>query len=611
MKPWFNTKQVMEKVILLLAVSLVLLSISVNALAPTVNSTHFLIYDLANAGSSYDQVLDNYLEQAYSLYTGLGMKMTPPCSGSQYTVYVVAQAQQTGEAGITDIQYNYNPSTGQIISSCTIEINITAGLSGDLLEHTAYHELVHVSQYAYVQYITIPQSYPWYIEADAEGTASYYTNQCPLAQSYFQYNQYEYDPYDYSGKPIINMYYYSAFVYWLIANGVGPSTIEENVFASSSVVVSWLDNYYVQYLLSLVHGQNLCGSTYYPSFQSVDMSGSMYSLSVSLQGLSAQYYEIQLPATGTIEITIGSGTVISNLQLNSEFMVTNTTLYMVLANPTTGSEDVTVTVQYVPHMGIKVVGGAYYVVSQKLNLELYITYQGSPVSGTAYVNGTAVAVSNGYATVSFTGITWGGTYTINATYNGESALTGITLDEPSMSIITPPQTLYLTSNSFGYMVVGVNNPNDVQVITTIMMSSPPSPANPFKPMIYFMPGNESVTLDPGQNSIRFYFMVNSTVVNGQGDVYLYVSPSTAESIVYSIVPIQVSIASVNYDISRNYTMVNVQASNIGSLTTGFPGLSGTVYVNYSTYTVATFSINIPSPNLTLSPQILEVAPPIG
>lgn len=299
-------------------------------------------------------------------------------------------SQQTGEAGITDIQYNYNPSTGQIISSCTIEINITAGLSGDLLEHTAYHELVHVSQYAYVQYITIPQSYPWYIEADAEGTASYYTNQCPLAQSYFQYNQYEYDPYDYSGKPIINMYYYSAFVYWLIANGVGPSTIEENVFASSSVVVSWLDNYYVQYLLSLVHGQNLCGSTYYPSFQSVDMSGSMYSLSVSLQGLSAQYYEIQLPATGTIEITIGSGTVISNLQLNSEFMVTNTTLYMVLANPTTGSEDVTVTVQYVPHMGIKVVGGAYYVVSQKLNLELYITYQGSPVSGTAYVNGTAV-----------------------------------------------------------------------------------------------------------------------------------------------------------------------------------------------------------------------------
>ena len=117
------------------------------------------------------------------------------------------------------------------------------------------------------------------------------------------YNQYEYDPYDYYGKPIINMYYYSAFIYWLISNGIGPATIEANVFAGDSVVNSWLDNYYVQYLLSIVHGQDLCGTTYTPTFQTISIGGNTYTFTASLQGLSAQYYELQLPASGSIEIS--------------------------------------------------------------------------------------------------------------------------------------------------------------------------------------------------------------------------------------------------------------------------------------------------------------------
>ena len=52
-----------------LALLLILISTHANALTPAVNSTHFVIYDLANAGQTYDQELDNYLEQAYSLYT--------------------------------------------------------------------------------------------------------------------------------------------------------------------------------------------------------------------------------------------------------------------------------------------------------------------------------------------------------------------------------------------------------------------------------------------------------------------------------------------------------------------------------------------------------------
>ena len=605
--PWNKPAQsLLRRYMVMVLIILIIIPIAVRAQAPAVNSTHFIIYDLANAGQAYDQELDNYLEQAYSTYTSLGMKMAPPCSGSQYIVYVVPQAQQAGEAGITYWTYWYNPSTGQITNACVDYINISAGLNQEWLEHTAYHELVHVSQAAYVQYVVIPQEYPWYIEADAEGTASYYTNQCPLAQDYFQYNQYEYDPYDYSGKPIINMYYYSAFIYWLIANGIGPATIEQNVFTENTVVNSWLDNYYVQYLLSIVHGQNLCGTTYYPSFQTISMSGSTYSFSVSLQGLSAGYYEVQLPATGTIEITTSGGSIISNIELNTAFSVTNTTLYMAVVNPTTSSETVTLTISYTPGIMVKIINGTYNVMKESLALELYVTYGTAPVTGTIYVNGTAASASNGYASITLTGITWG-TYTINVTYGNSTALAQITLTQPTMSLITS-STLYLTSNSFGYLVFSISNPNNVVLITNIMISSPPSPVNSLKPMIYFQPGNETVTLSPGETTVKIYFFTNSTVASGQGDIYLYNSPSTALTLGYNIVPAQVGVSNATYYINGNYTVVNAYVSGIGSVRSVVAGLSGAVYVNYSTYTITMLTINITSPTIDLVPRIITVAP---
>jgi len=593
---------------LALALLLILISTHANALTPAVNSTHFVIYDLANAGQTYDQELDNYLEQAYSLYTSnLGMKMAPPCSGSQYTVYVVPSINNGTEAGITEWKYTYYPNTGQIINACIAYINISAGLSTQWLEHTAYHELVHVSQWAYVQYTAIPQDYPWYIEADAEGTASYYTNQCPLDQDYFMYNQYEYDPYDYYGKPIINMYYYSAFIYWLISNGIGPATIEANVFAGDSVVNSWLDNYYVQYLLSIVHGQDLCGTTYTPTFQTISIGGNTYTFTVSLQGLSAQYYELQLPASGSIEISTSGGIVDSNIQLNTTISTSNTTLYVALVNPTTSSETITVTISYTPGIVAEVLYGTYDVLNETLSLKLYITYGTTPINGDLYVNGTIVAASNGYAKAMLTGITWG-TYTINITYNGESTLLAITLQQPSMNLLTQ-STLYLTSNSFGYIILSVNNPNNnIVIITNVQVSSPPSPINIYKPMIYFEPPNETVLLNPGQTIIKFYFFTNSTVGSGQGDLYLYNSPSTALSLGYNVVPAQVGIVNATYYLNGNYTVVTTYVSGLGTMTATVDGLSGQVYVNYSTYTITTLSINLPSPSIALIPRVALLAP---
>jgi hypothetical protein len=331
------------------------------------------------------------------------------------------------------------------------------------------------------------------------------------------------------------MYYYSAFIYWLISNGIGPATIEANVFAGDSVVNSWLDNYYMQYLLSIVHGQDLCGTTYTPTFQTISIGGNTYTFTVSLQGLSAQYYELQLPASGSIEISTSGGIVDSNIQLNTTISTSNTTLYVALVNPTTSSETITVTISYTPGIVAEVLYGTYDVLNETLSLKLYITYGTTPISGDLYVNGTIVAASNGYAKAVLTGITWG-TYTINITYNGESTLLAITLQQPSMNLLTQ-STLYLTSNSFGYLVLSVNNPNNnIAIITNVQVSSPPSPINIYKPMIYFEPPNETVLLNPGQTIIKFYFFTNSTVGSGQGDLYLYNSPSTALSLGYNVVP---------------------------------------------------------------------------
>ncbi|WP_238375004.1 hypothetical protein [Vulcanisaeta thermophila] len=590
---------------LLIIAIIMALSITTTAHAESVYTTmHFIIYDLANAGQTYDQELGNYLEQAYSLYTGLGMKMAPPCNGTQYTVYVLSSLSGN-EVGYTGWEYTYNPSTNQIISACIKYINISASLSQDWLMHTAYHELVHVSQVAYWQYTNVVSAYPWYIEADAEGTASYYTNQCPFDQDYFYHNQYEYDPYDYSGSPIINMYYYSAFIYWLIASGVGPATIESNVFTTSTVDVPWLDNYYVQYLLSLVHGQDLCGQVYYPSFQQITMSTNTYSFTVSLQGLSAMYYEIGLPASGSLEISVSGAPVLSNLLLNREFTISNTTLYMALVNPGNSTASVTVTITYTPGVAVQIVNATYDVLNEELSVELYVTYGNTPVTGTIYVNGISTNAVNGYATATLSNVGWG-SIALNVTYNNASAVTTLTLSQISASLLI--STLYLTTGSYGYVPVAINNPNNAYVITSVQVTSPPSPTNTYQPMIYFENPNMTVTLKPGQNTVNLYFTVNGQVAQGQGVIYIRISPGGSLSLGYSVVPVQVGIVSAVYNYSGNNTVVKVYVSSLGTFTYSLTGLKGTVYINYTTYVVTRLDISIPNFSITFTPTVELMAP---
>ncbi len=176
-----------------------------------------------------------------------------------------------------------------------------------------------------------------------------------------------------------------------------------------------------------------------------------------------------------------------------------------------------------------------------------------------------------------------------------------------MSLITS-STLYLTSNSFGYLIFSVNNPNNVTLITNVMITSPPSPVNTYKPMIYFEPPNETLTLSPGTSTVKVYFFTNATVASGQGDIYLYNSPSTAITLGYNVIPAQIGILNATYYINGNYTVINAYVNNIGVIQSTLSGLTGAAYINYSTYTITTLGINITSPVIRLLPRITVLAP---
>ncbi|WP_054842394.1 hypothetical protein [Vulcanisaeta distributa] len=120
--------------------------------------------------------------------------------------------------------------------------------------------------------------------------------------------------------------------------------------------------------------------------------------------------------------------------------------------------------------------------------------------------------------------------------------------------------------------------------------------------------NETLTLSPGESVISVYFFTNATVSSGQGDIYLYNSPSTAISVGYNVVPAQVGVLNATYYINGNYTVVNVYVNNVGITQSMLKGLAGTVYVNYSTYVITTLDINISSPAIKLLPRITVLAP---
>ncbi len=582
----------------ILAIALTLTTVAVAALAqPTYSSTHFDVYDKAGAGLEYAEKIAKAYESAYSALTGAGASLAPPCSGTKYNVTIT---KLSGMGGYTRWVYYYD-SSGRITKACIPYILMNTGLSDTELKRLAYHEMVHVAQVSYYRYASVIQSHPWYVEASAEGISSALSGICGWEPWYFHYSIYSSNPYSYREMQS-QCYAYGAFYYWLITSRAAsvPDALSGS-FSGSTVNSEWVNSKYISFLLSLAKGITICGESYFPSYQTATLTGNSWTATVSLNGLSATYYKLSLPAPGVVTIT-ATGNVRSNLQLNQPFCVSNTSLIMAIVNPSTSNVNVQVTVTYSPPLMARVTGGVYRPLTGTLTLQLSITYMNQPVTGTVTINGQSVQASNGQATVTFSNVTWG-SFRVDVSYGSETYSFDLTLGELTVAWVTQTP-LYLTNNGSGSIVLSVNNPSQVAVEVIVAVVSP---MNGSTPVLAFQHPNMTVSFPPGQSTLQFDFTVNGFVSQGEGYIYLYTGPNTRLTTSFQVKPATVSILSASYDSSTDTTNMQVAIQPAGvTQSISMRSTPGMLQVKLSTYTVGTVAFAIPSPVVVLqaSPQIV-------
>lgn len=587
--------------ILLIAVVLLLVAVSLNAAAqPTYSSTHFDVYDKAGAGAAYAQSVASALESAYSSLDNSGSSLAPSCSGPRYNVTIVSLS---GEGGEVRTSFIYDSSSGAIKSACVSYILIAPGLSDSTLRHVAFHEMVHVSQASYYRYVSVVQSYPWYVEASAEGISSSLSGVCGWEPSYFSYSLYSASPYGYSDGSS-QCYAYGAFYYWLISSGTAsvPGALSGSL-SGSSANSDWVNSNYVSYLIALAKGVSVCGRTYYPGYQAVTLSSGSWSAQVTLSGLSASYYKFSLPGSGVVIISV-SGNARSNLLLNQPFHVSNSSLILALANPSTSSSTFQVSVRFSPSLLARVTGGVYNPLTGTISLQLYVTYADQPITGTVTVNGVSVQASDGQATVTLSNVSWG-TLHLAISYSGESTSLDVALSKPSISLATRTP-LYLTSSGYGSIVLAVTNPNQVS-IETLASASPPLSGG--TPILIFQEQRRKVSIPPGSSSVWFSFAVNGTVSPGESYIYLHTGVSERLSASFRIEPATISITNATYYAPQDKTVARLTIRPVSvTQCVEVKGISGTVPVNLSTYVVGTVTVSVPPPAVSLQASPEVVAP---
>lgn len=586
--------------LVMLAVALVLVAVLSPSLAsPAYTSPNFEVYDNAGAGVEYARSTADALENARSTLLQKGATLAPPCSGSRYTVYV---EKLGGEGGQVKWQYTYDPSTGKILSSCVTSIHIASGLSASTLARVALHEMLHVAQASYFRYSSVVSSYPWYIEASAEGVTGALLGSCGWEPRYFQLNLYSVNPYSFSGSAE-ECYALGAFYHWVVASGYSSvSGALSGSLSGSTVNSDWVNSAYTSFLLSLARGVSMCGRTYQPSYQQVQLSPSGWSTRVTLQGLSATYYRLTLPAPGLVTITV-SGSPRSNLQLNQPFYASNTSLLLAIANPTTSPATYDISVSYSPPLLAEVKGGVFRPAGRTLEVKLYITYAGSPVSGEVRINGVSVEASSGLTTFTLSNATWG-SYTLVVEYAGEKATVQLSLSKPSATLATQTP-LYLTSGGYGDIVVSVRNPNAVDLELDLDVRPPTSGNSSF---MEFAGVPRRVTLPPGENSVRLSFRVAGPVARSSGQLILDLGGEPL-ALLFSVEPASLVVAKAFFDSSRGVTTaeVVVQPASLQVQVT-VRGLSGEAPVPLSTYYAGLVSVQLPPYQVKLSAKPVLVAP---
>jgi hypothetical protein len=558
---------------------------------PVYVSRLFDVYDYAGAGVEYASSVASALEEAYSAYESFGVALAPPCSGSHYVVNVVQLAG--GEGGF--VKQQFTVEKGLVKGACIAWVNITKGLDEQQLKHVAYHEVAHIAQAAYYKYETVILSYPWYVEGSAEGLASALSGVCGWEPHYFSYKLYGYSPYSFSGTSA-QSYALSAFYYWVVKSGyAAPRETLSNSLSGASTLSDWVNQAYTKFLIALARGLAVCGNLHSPSFIDIYLPKGSWSTDVSLEGLSAVYYKILIPAPGPILITAPSG-LSSNLLLNKPFKAENTSLYLVLVNSALNTVSGTISLSYTPLFEVSVASGVFDPEHGQLEVALRLLLAGQPVEGTVYINGTVVEASSGYAHTTLSVNGWG-VYTISVRYLDETAYVKVRIAYPSAELETATP-LYLSSSGLGELVACVRNAGDVAIKLQANAIAPP----------FLQAAPLEVIAPPGESRFSLKFSVAGQVEAASGELRLNLGASSV-NLPFRIVPAKLTVVEVSYDAETNVTTATALADPPGiPLTAHVPGLSGEAWFKLSTYYVGRASVSPPPPLVNLSARPLLVAP---
>ncbi|MEM1630508.1 MAG: hypothetical protein QXX83_00015 [Thermofilum sp.] len=583
----------------LLLVLLAALLVSVAAAAQPYTTAHFELYDLAGAGQSYLQSLGSELESAYSALAGGGVRLAPPCSGPRYTVYV--KSMSAGEGGYVSWQYSYD-SSGRITSSCIRFINFSSKLSGSTLKKTVYHEMVHVAQAAYFSYHSVVQAYPWYVEASAEGVAGRLTGVCTWESNFYSASLFSRNPYSYSDGDA-EAYSYSAFFNWLLAS-YSVSDALSRTLSSSTVQNGWLNEAYTSYLLSIVKGQVLCGKTYTPTRQSVYLSSGDWSTVVSLDGLSAAYYAVQLTSSGIVEIRVEGASLRSNLKLNEPFEVQNTTLFLALVNPSASSISARLTVSALPMLSVELSGGVYDAVKGVLSVDLRVTYALKPVSGSVRVNGTEYQAADGLVSASFSGVGWG-SYSLVVEYGGYSRTVRVNIAQPSFSAVTR-SPLYLSPSGYGSLVLQASNSGEVSISAELLFE--PQAVDGAE-ILKLASSSVALTIPPSASQrVEVPFTAGKLA---EGEVLVKLRSASGEAVVakFRVVPVELLVSEAAHTFPGGLTRVKLFVPQLNAFfEASFTGLSGDAVARYDTYAIGRVPVQLPPLSATVSAEPKLVAP---
>ncbi len=584
----------------LLAALITVAAASALVLADPYLTEHFELYDAAGAGQAYLAALADVLESAYNRVKSIGVSLAPPCGRQRYTVYVVSS---NIEGGVTSTLYIYD-SEGRVLSSCVAHINFTRNLSGPAMRKTVYHELMHVAQAAYYRYVSILHSCPWYVEGTAEGFACYLTGVCSSEPRYYDKRLYYLNPYSIQCARE-ESYSTGAFFHWLVSSGYASMpTAFERIFSSSNVQIPWLNAAYASFLLSIVKGQGLCGAVYRPYMQAVRLTGDQWSTSVTLEGLSARYYIIELPGSCTVEVKVTGSAVLSNLKLNEPFRVENQTLYLALVNPSPSAASLTLTVSASGYLSARIAGGRYDAATGQLEIDLSVAVGSAKITGQVYVNGTPYRADNGRVVAQLAGLSWG-SYALLVSYEGLEATLRFSINPPVFTPVTK-SPIYISMGCYGRIVVRADNPNPFKVYTSLLLEPPSIEGS--EPLL-FESKVVDVELQPGQGTIELPFAANRP--SSQGELLIRVRYGSSSPVVarYTIVPADISVIEVTYNSTTDVATAKLFVPQLGAhFVSSFSGFSGEASAVYDTYVIGSVNLQIPAIAATLRVEPEVVAP---